>query len=168
MFTEPKVEHHNEQPYMGIRTQVPMRQMGKAIRQLLRELFAWLEKEGVAPAGPPFNRFHVIDMAKEMDIELGVPVASALPGNDRIRPGVLPAGEYASLVYTGVKNGIKGNGRLLEWVASKGLVLDRWDDVKGDAFGGRYESFLTDPAEEPDRAKWDTEVAMRLADNQSR
>jgi len=164
MFTEPKVEYRNEQPYMGIRTQVPMRQMRKVIPQLLVELFSWLEQEGVPPAGPPFNRFHVIDMANDMDIELGVPVASALPGNDRIRPGLLPAGEYASLVYTSVKNGIKGNARLLDWAASKGLLLDRWDDEKGDAFGGRYESFLTDPAEEPDPAKWDTKVAIRLAD----
>jgi hypothetical protein len=57
---------------------------------------------------------------------------------------------------------------LLDWAKSKGLAWDRWDDEKGDAFGGRYESFLTDPAEEPNPAKWDTEVAIRLADNQSR
>jgi hypothetical protein len=38
---------------MGIRTQVPMRRMRKVIPQLLVELFAWLEKEGVPPAGPP-------------------------------------------------------------------------------------------------------------------
>ena len=35
---------------------------------------------------------------------------------------------------------------------------------KGDAFGARLESFLTNPDEEPDRAKWETEVAIRLAD----
>ncbi len=50
-----------------------------------------------------------------MDIELGVPVASALPGNGRIAPGVIPAGRYASLVYTGIENGIAGNGVLIGW-----------------------------------------------------
>ena len=28
----------------------------------------------------------------------------------------------------------------------------------------RVECFLTDPAEQPDRKKWETEVAIRLAD----
>src|SRR3989442_5201799 len=31
----------------------------------------------------------------------------------------------------------------------------------------RYESYLTDPAEEPNPAKWGTEVAIRLADRQA-
>jgi effector-binding domain-containing protein len=168
VFTEPKVEHRDEQPYVGIRTQVPMRQFRKVTPQLLGELFAWLDKRGVPPAGPPFMRFHVIDMKADMDIELGVPVARPLAGDDRVRAGALPAGDYASLVYTGVKNGIKGNGRLINWAASKGLALDRWDDEKGDAFGGRYESYLTDPKDQPDPAKWDTEVAIRLADGQTR
>jgi effector-binding domain-containing protein len=111
-------------------------------------------------------RFHVINMEANMDIELGVPVAKATPGDDRVSAGVLSAGRYASLVYTGVKNGIKGNAALLDWGAKQGLVWDRWDTDKGDAFGVRFESYLTDPAEEPDQAKWETEVAIKLADDQ--
>jgi hypothetical protein len=37
---------------------------------------------------------------------------------------------------------------------------------QGDVFGARYESYLTDPAEEPDLARHQTEVAIRLADQQ--
>jgi hypothetical protein len=40
----------------------------------------------------------------------------------------------------------------------------RWADPHGDAFGSRYESYLTDPGEEPDPARWQTEVAIRLAE----
>ena len=36
--------------------------------------------------------------------------------------------------------------------------------IRLDGFGARYESYLTDPADEPDMAKWETEVAIRLAD----
>ena len=32
------------------------------------------------------------------------------------------------------------------------------------AFGGRIESYLTDPQQEPDPAKWETDIAYRLAD----
>jgi effector-binding domain-containing protein len=168
MIGKPKLEDRKEQPYVGIRTQVSMKKFGKVIPQLLGEVFAWLDKQGVAPAGAPFMRFHVINMETEMDVELGVPVASALSGNNRITAGVLPAGRYAALVYIGVKNGRQGNKALLDWGVEKGLVWDRWEAENGDGFGARIESYLTDPEKEPDQAKWETEVAIKLADNQPR
>ena len=165
-ITEPKLEDRNEQHYVGIRTQVTMDEMEKGvIPQLLGELFGWLGKQGIEPAGAPFIRYHVINMAANMDIELGVPVASAHAGDGSVRPGVIPAGRYASLIYTGVANGIPANKALLDWGAEKGLVWDRWEVESGDAFGARFESFLTAPDDEPDPAKWETEVAIRLADN---
>jgi effector-binding domain-containing protein len=54
-------------------------------------------------------RYHVINMADKLDIELGWPVAASLTGNGRINASMLPAGRYASLIYTGIENGIKGN-----------------------------------------------------------
>jgi effector-binding domain-containing protein len=166
--TEPKLEDRSAQHYMGIRTQAPMTELKQVIPQLLGEVFGWLDKRGVAWAGPPFARFHVIDMEGIMDIEMGVPVAGALAGDGRVSPGVLPAGRYASLIYTGNENAFKGNKALLDWGAKQGLVWDRWDDENGDAFGSRYESYLTNPADEPDEAQWETEVAIRLADDQAR
>jgi effector-binding domain-containing protein len=165
MIRAPKLEDRNEQPYMGIRTQSTMRNLGKVIPKLLGEVFVRLEQNDVEPAGPPFIRYNVINMAAKLDIELCVPVASALLGDDRVSAGMLPAGRYASLVYTGVERGIEGNAALLKWGAENGLVWDRWVAENGDAFGARIESFLTKPDEEPDPAKWETEVAIRLAED---
>lgn len=168
-LTEPKLEDRKEQRYMGIRTQVTMDEMSLGvIPQLIGEVFGWLEKHDVAPSGAPFMRFHVINMAANMDIEIGVPVASDQAGDDRVRPGVLPAGRYASLIYTGVTNGIPANKALLDWGAEQGLGWDRWDVEEGDAFRSRFESFLTGPEDDPDPANWETEVAIRLADKQPR
>jgi effector-binding domain-containing protein len=164
-ISEPKLDDRAAQPYAGIRTKVHMSEMGgDLVPRLLGEVFDWLGAQGVAPAGAPFMRFHVIDMAASMDIELGVPVAAPVSGNGRIKPGVLPAGRYASLVYTGIANGIDANRALIEWANANGIAWDRWDDPDGDAFASRYESFLTDPADEPDPADWETEVAIKLAD----
>jgi hypothetical protein len=104
-------------------------------------------------------------MAANMDIELGIPVATAMPGDARVSAGVIPAGRYGSLTYTG--DGIKANKALLDWAAEHGIGWDRWDDEKGDAFRARIETYLTNPDEEPNRAKWQTEVAIRLADDQA-
>ena len=169
MITGPKLEDRAEQPYVAIRTQVTMQDWGTAIPQLLGEVQAWLEKRGAAPAGAPFIRYRVINMAAKLDIELGFPVASAASGDARVSAGVLPAGRYASLVYTGDYAGLVGaNAALLDWGAEKGLVWDSWAADNGDAFGARFESYLTDPGTEPDPAKWETEVAIRLAGDHPR
>jgi effector-binding domain-containing protein len=160
---EPKLEERNEQQYVGIRTQTPVKNLQDVIPQLLDELFGWLGQRGIAPAGAPFIRYYVINMEADMDVELGVPVATAVPGDNRVSPGVLPSGRYAALTYTGVMNGIEGNKALIEWAAKEGLQWDRWEAENGDAFAARYESFLTDPAGEPDPAKWETEVAIKIA-----
>jgi effector-binding domain-containing protein len=163
MISEPKVEQRAEQRYMGIRTQVPHTKFPEIIPQCLGELFAWLGARGVPPAGAPFMRYYVIDMAGNMDVELGVPIAAAMPGEGRIASGAIPAGRYASLVYTGL-NGIPGNAALIGWAEDNNIQWDRWGDPNGDAFRARVEYYLTDPAEEPDPQKWETEVAIKLAD----
>lgn len=167
-ITEPKIENRNAQPYVGIRTQATLQELGTVIPQLLGEVFGWLGKRSVEPSGAPFIRYHVINMADKLDIELGVPVATAMSGDHRISAGVIPAGRYASLIYTGIDNGIEGNKALIEWAAANGIRWDRWDDVNGDAFRSRIEYFLTKPDEEPDMAKWETEVAIKVADDQLR
>lgn len=163
--TEPKVETRAAQTYVGIRSQVPMSDFGKVIPQSLDEIFAWLSQNGITPSGAPFIRYYVINMNDDMHIELGVPVVNAVAGSDRIQAGVLPAGDYASLVYTGDENGIAGNKALLDWVSEKGLTLDTYDSEHGDGFGSRVEFFLTDPDDEPNPSNWQTEVAMQLADD---
>ena len=162
MISKPIVEDRREQPYVGIRTQLPMGKMRTVIKQLLAEVSAWMKRRGIKPAGPPFTRFHVINMAATMDIEVGFPVANAVQGDDRVSAGLIPAGRYASLIYTG--NGIKANGVLLEWAAAQGIQWDRWEVGAGDAFGARIETYLNNPGESPKPEKWKTEVAIRMAD----
>jgi effector-binding domain-containing protein len=161
---KPRVDERPDEQYLGIRIQTPFKGMFTVIdKQLFKELRAWLKQESIEPTGPPFLRYHVIDMAGEMDIEVGIPVAKALPGNGRVCPGVLPGGRYASLIYIG--HGYTGNGTLIRWASENGLAFDRWADPKGDAFRARYERYLTDPKVQPLKTKWEIEVAIRLADD---
>jgi effector-binding domain-containing protein len=139
-----------------------MQELDSAIQHLRREVVVWIAYQGIAPTGAPFLRNLVIDMEALLDIEVGIPVASVLAAGDRVTAGVLPAGRYASLVFTGWNRGIEANAALLDWGAKQGLVWDAWETEMGKAFGARLMSLLTDPNEEPDRAKWETEVAIRL------
>lgn len=166
----PKIDLRPEQPYVGIRVQTPMRGLSTVLSKLFKEINKWVEQHGIEPSGVPFNRFHVIDMDADMDVEVGVPVtaetAAKVPLDEkRVKAGVLPAGRYASLIYSG--SGYAGNKVLVEWAAANGIKWDRWEDSKGDAFRSRYESYLTDPKVEPRKTKWDVEVAIKLADDSS-
>jgi effector-binding domain-containing protein len=163
-ISEPKIDDRPEKVYMGIRTQTPMKGMFQVVDVLRKELFAWQKEQGVQASGPHFLRYHVIDMAGEMDIELGFIVADTVPGNDRIRPGVLPAGRYASLIYS--RYALAGNKRLIEWAKDNGIQWDRWDEDKGDAFRCRCEFYLTDPKVEHRKSKWQVELAIKMADGQ--
>jgi GyrI-like small molecule binding protein len=164
MITEPKLEDRPAQPYVARRTQIPMQELGTVIPQLHSEVYAWLQGQGIPPAGPPFIRYRVIDMPGRLDIELGVPIAEAVCGEDPILADLLPAGRYATLIYTDVRRGVEGNAALLDWGERQGLMWDRWTTEDGDAFGARLESFLTEPGDEPDFTKWEQEVAIRVAD----
>jgi effector-binding domain-containing protein len=164
MITEPKLEVRPAQPYVARRTQVPMQELGTVIPQLHSDVYAWLRRQGIAPAGAPFIRYRVIDMPGRLDIELGVPIAETVAGDDPILADTLPAGRYATLIYTDARRGVEGNAALLDWGARQGLKWDSWTTENGDGFGARLESYLTEPRDEPDIAKWEQEVAIRLAD----
>jgi effector-binding domain-containing protein len=165
MLSEPRVDQRNEQPYLAIRSQVPMAQLPTVIPEGIREVHEFLMQRGIRPAGAPFVRYHVINMPGMVDVSVGWPVARAGAGVERIAADVLPAGRYASLVYTGNYPGlIDATAALLKWGAEQGLTWDSWKSDQGDAFGGRLESYWTNPAEEPDLNKHETEIAIRLAD----
>lgn len=159
---EPKIDSRPAKPYIGIRTQTPFKGMFKVIDQMRKELNGWLKEQNIEPAGPPFLRYHVIDMAGEMDIEYGVPMVGVVPDGERITAAVLPAGRYASLIYIG--SGMAGNKALIEWARANDIAWDRWDDEKGDAFRCRTETYLTDPKIEHRKTKWEVEVAIKLPD----
>src|SRR5258708_38515645 len=162
MIGQRKIVERADQPYLGIRIKAPFRGMFGQANKQCTTLDKWLRQHGITPAGPRFLRYHVIDMAGEMDIEVGLPVATPLPGDERVKPGLLPAGRYARLIYIGL--GLAANKALLEWIRTNNLRLDKWADPKGDAFGCRYEAYLTDPRVEPRKKQWEIELAMKLAE----
>lgn len=159
---KPRIDTRPQQVYMGIRSITPFKGMSKTIGKLRDLMGAWLDERKATPSGVPFLRYHIIDMRGLMHIEFCFPFEEALPESREVKAGVLPAGRYASLIYSG--GGISGNRALIEWVRSQGLAFDRWDTPEGDNFRARYEKYLTDPNVEPRKSKWQIEVAIKLAD----
>jgi effector-binding domain-containing protein len=163
MNLEPQIQQRAEQPYAGIRTVVTMDSLPAAVDATFPELFAWLQANGSTPAGPPFIRYHVIDMKSELDIEFGIPVNGTVPGDTRVRAGALPAGRYATLRHIGSYDGLAAsNAELQRWAEQHGVALDMSETGRGEVWRGRVEHYLTDPSAEPDPAKWETDVAYLI------
>ena len=96
-ISEPKIDYREEKLYIGLRTVAPFRVMFAEVDKLLKELRTWVKQHGMADEGPFFLRYYVINMNGPMDIEVGFMVPTPLPGDDKVKPGVLPAGRYANL-----------------------------------------------------------------------
>jgi hypothetical protein len=156
----PAVVAKPDRPYAGIRVTTPFRVKFAVRDQLMAELYAGLDAHGVVP-GLTFFRLLVVDMNGPMGIEVGAltdrPVED-VPG--RIRGGVLPGGDYATMTYVG--HGRRANGALLDWIRAQGLTMDVVEDPAGDRFGCRYEAYLTDPRTERMKTRWRIELAIRL------
>jgi effector-binding domain-containing protein len=160
MTHDPQVQARAAQHYAGIPVTVTMDGLSAAVDSGLPELFGWLASQGIAPAGPPFISYLVIDMAGKMQIELGVPVAAPVTASGRVQPGSLPEGKYLVLRHTGPYHGlIASNAALQQWAREHQIEFDTWDTADGSAWRSRAEHYLTNPAAEPDPAKWETDVA---------
>lgn len=163
--SEPRIVERAAQPYVAITASVPMTRMAATLPPLNGEVFGWLEARGIAPAGPPLWKYNLIDMDGDLEIEVGVPVADKAAGDDRVRCGVLPAGRYATLRHVGHPDElVDATAALLRWADGEGLRWDVADSPAGERWAARLEVYLTDPQEEPDLTKWETDLVFKLAD----
>ena len=160
----PTVAERPAQPYVAIRAQVTMQTLGAILPPLHPQVSAWLRGRDIPPAGAPFWKYNVIDMDRLLEVEVGVPVTAPVDGDDRVLAGVLPAGRYATLRYTGHPDGLLGaTAALWEWVGQEGLTWDMTNTPDGERWGARLEIYETDPGAEPDMTKWTTQLAFRLS-----
>jgi effector-binding domain-containing protein len=165
MLSDTEVIERSAQPYVAIKSQVTMQTLGVVLPELHPRVFGWLGERGISPAGAPFWKYNVIDMDRGLEVEVGVPVATAVAGDDLVQAGVLAPGRYATVRYTGHPDGLFGaTAALLKWADEHNLTWDVRQAPDGERWGARLEIYETDPALEPDMSKWTTQLAFRLAD----
>jgi len=162
-YPDMSVQDRAEQPYVGVTASVTMEDFSPILDRM-PEIFERLADRGVHPAGPPFFRYRVIDMERQMVIEGGVPVAEPTDV-DGLDADVLPAGRYVTTTFTGhPKQLATVTADLLGWADKQGLTFEEHTGPQGDVWGSRLEFYETDPAVEPDMNRWTTTLAFRLAD----
>lgn len=163
MLSEPRLETRTAQPYVAIRRQVPLHEIGPVLPPLHGVVMKWLQAKGITPAGAPFFRYRMMDMENDQfDVEVGWPLAAPVTSEGEIIADQLPAGRYGVILNTGPFHDLAGaHYALLDWGKTNGVPWQTADE--GRTWGVRIEYYLTDPAEEPDPQKWETEIAFLAA-----
>jgi effector-binding domain-containing protein len=137
---EPTIVERPAQPYVGIQRSITMTTFPE-IADRLPELFGWLGRRGIAPAGAPFFRYHLIDMARELRVEAGIPLASAVEGEGEIVPGVLPAGRYVRTTHRGHPQELLGvTADMLTWAGAAGPAVRQDGHRRGRGCGAAASS----------------------------
>src|SRR5262249_29607906 len=131
---------------------VPRAEIAKVMGPGIAELYAALQAQGIAPAGPWFAHHLRMD-AGVFDFEIGVPVSSPVTPVGRVKPGGVPAAKVARTVYHGAYDGLHGAWKEFgRWIVAEGLKPgpDLW------------ETYLVGPESSPDPAAWRTELNQPL------
>ena len=163
---EIEIQTRDAQPYAAIASTTSMRGgFGDVIDRSLPAVRDHLAAIGVEPTGPPLVIYRVIDMSGDLAIEVGWPVATEIPSDERVGTDTLPAGRYVVGTYVGSYDGLQGaNEELQRWAAERDLWWAVTESPEGDRWAGRFESYLSDPSKEPDPARWRTDICYLVTD----
>lgn len=132
-----------------VRGELPATEMSSWLPRVYRTVFEYLQRAGVAPAGPPFARFTFL--SDTIAVEAGVPVSIEVTGEGEVEPSALPDGPAAVTTHLGRYEDLtQAYDALLRWLDDRGL----------EPAGPHWEVYYTDPNAEPDPTRWRTDVVM--------
>ena len=154
MIEPPQVAESDEQLTASLSLVVPREEIREVMGPTIREVFAALAAQGIAPAGPWFTH-HRRRPSETFDFDVCVPVASPVAESGRVKPGRLPAARVARTVYRGPYEGLAAAWReFCAWIEANGHTPreDLW------------ECYLAGPESSNDPASWRTELNRPLVD----
>jgi effector-binding domain-containing protein len=127
------------QPTLSIRTRAAVQDLPKLLGEAYGKIMQYLGELGETPGGAPFVAYYNMDM-QDLDMEIGFPTLSPLPGIGEVHAGQIPAGKAATCLYTGAYNEIaSAYTELSAWIATQGVRPT----------GVAYEFYLNDPQHTP-------------------
>ena len=150
-----KSTHLQEQPTAVLRETVPMKELRQFFGRAYRSVMSAAEQQHVQLAGPPFAMYRGMP-TDVVDVEAGFPVAAPLPGGAEggVTGGLLPAGQAFEAMHVGPYETLPETyGAIMGKMQAEGLT-------PGNAM---WEYYLSDPAAEPDAAKWKTLIVWPVA-----
>ena len=130
-----EIEERKAQDVLSVRTKASVQDLPQVMGKVYGNIAQYLGEMGECPAGPPFATYYNMDM-QNLDVEIGFPVSKNLQGKNDIKASKIPAGEYASCVFTGPYSDIEpAYNALSHWIKEN----------RYEVTGIAYEFYLNDP-----------------------
>lgn len=160
MLTLPKLVDREATHYAAVTAEVRM-PFDAQIGPLMGEAESYLQSAGVEGFGPAMFKYDVIDMPR-LEMQFGFVTAGAVAGNERVKPGTLPAGRYVTVTYVGPYDDLESvTAVVIGWARQKGIEWDSTEGPEGERFASRIEIYHNGPMDEPDPQKWETEIWIK-------
>ena len=161
MLTLPAKARRKKQPYLSIRSRLVRRNLRRQAILFFSELRDYMARLGVDDAGPAFVRYLSIGSDGEMEGEFGYFTCRLHAGSGPIRPGVLPAGTFVTMVWTGPYERLpEVHAMLPGWARHSGIEFDATEAANGVAYACRMEIFHVTPRHIEDSEQFRTEIAI--------
>jgi len=152
MIEPPKILQTTAQPVAVIHVTIPRSEIQKVMGPGLAELKATLAAQDIVPKGPWFTRHLKMD-PKIFDFEIGLRIDKPVTAKGRVTAGELPAATVARTIYHGGYEGLH----------SAWAEFGKWIVAQGHQPGpSLWETYLTDPAANPDPSTYLTELTQPL------
>ncbi|RYD69298.1 MAG: AraC family transcriptional regulator [Verrucomicrobiaceae bacterium] len=162
VLTLPKIITRESQRYVAVRFPVVIPFDGE-VDPAFDELWEAFAQARIEPDGLEFIKFNLVNMPS-LEIEAGMTTNAPIPLSGRLVEGVLPAGQYVSMTYTGSYDGLyDATAMLVGWAKEKGLKWDATETAEGEVFTCRLEVHVNNPSIESDPSKLVTTLLFKLA-----
>ena len=137
------------QPILFIRREVVPSGMQPVLAECFGKLYGHGMKAGLAIAGHPMTRYITVGQGM-WTIDCIMPLLKEAPAEgEEIQAGFLASGPMAVAMHLGP----------YEKLPETYVAIESWIKANGyQQSGPAWESYVTDPGEEPDPQKWQTEV----------
>ncbi|MFW6257420.1 MAG: SRPBCC family protein [Prolixibacteraceae bacterium] len=134
--------------YASVRKEVSFTEVGLVMDEMFGIVSNFIESANTGVAGMPFSIYHEME-GEKIDLECGIPISQLVEGTESVITGTYPETKCAAVDYY-------GDYRQLE---DAHTALQAWiEEHRFQLAGSPIEFYLTDPATEPDPAKWHTQI----------
>ena len=146
-----------EQPTAVVRETVPMQALRDFFGRAFGTVMGAVQEQHVQLAGPPFALYRGMP-TDVVDVEAGFPLAAPFThaggGATKVVAGTLPSGRAYEAMHVGPYESLQ---------QTYGAIVARMQEDGESPGDAMWEYYLTDPAVEPDPAKWQTLVVWPFA-----
>ena len=152
-MTEIRIVDLTEQHTAVVHEKVPMAELTDFFARAFEATMRAIRAQRDAPVGPPFGAYHGMP-GETVDVEAGFPVASPIEDTDDVVGSTLPGGRAVEAMHVGPYDTMTRTYAEIEaWMAENGATPGPL----------MWESYLSDPGNEPDPQTWRTLIVWPTA-----